>query len=172
MNESSAELSNQVVNTLIEKGLTIATAESLTGGLLCATLIDTAGASNCVRGGACTYATDTKASVLQVDAQHLETHGPVDPDTAIMMAEGAADLYQANWGVSTTGVAGPGPADGHDAGTVYIGWCDRRSRDSRAWRFHFHADRPTVRRQSVDHAMRILLGMLAQSDVYGQNRVR
>lgn len=172
MNESSGELSHQVVNTLIKNGLTIATAESLTGGLLCATLIDTAGASNCVRGGVCTYATDTKASVLQVDPQHLAIHGPVDPDTAIMMAEGVAKLYRANWGVSTTGVAGPGPADGHDAGTVYIGWCDRRSGDSRAWRFHFQADRSTVRRQSVDHAMRIILGMLARSGVYDEDRVR
>lgn len=172
MNESFAQLSNRVVNTLIEKGLTIATAESLTGGLLCATLIDTAGASNCVRGGACTYATDTKTSVLQVDPQHLAKNGPVDPDTAVMMAEGVADLYQANWGISTTGVAGPGPADGHEAGTVYIGWCDRRSGRSQAWRFHFLADRSAVRSQSVEHAMRIILGMLAGSDVYGQDRVR
>ncbi|MDO5728881.1 MAG: CinA family protein [Actinomycetaceae bacterium] len=172
MSDSLAELSAQVVHQLIDRGLTIACAESLTGGLLCATLIDTAGASNCVRGGACTYATDTKASVLHVDSHHLARKGPVDPDTATMMAEGVAELYQSDWALSTTGVAGPGPADGYEAGTVYIGWCDRLTGQSHAWKYLFAGDRSTIRKETVRHALRLVRGLLADGGIDDDARVR
>jgi len=100
--------------------MTVATAESLTGGRLCAGLVDVAGASDVVRGGVVTYATDTKASVLGVDAELLARRGPVDPDVARAMARGVRRLLGADVGVATTGVAGPGPSDGWAQGTVFV----------------------------------------------------
>ena len=110
----------QLIGELTVRGLTIATAESLTGGGLVARLVDVPGASHVVRGGACTYAVDTKASVLGVSESQLAATGPVDEQVARQMARGARSLFGADIGLSTTGVAGPGPADGFEAGTVHI----------------------------------------------------
>lgn len=172
-NRSLTQLSHAIVENLTRQRLTIATAESLTGGLVCATLIDTPGASECVRGGACTYATDTKASVLGVDAAHLRQMGPVDPDTATMMARGAARLYDADYAVATTGVAGPGPADGHDAGTVFVSIYRRADDTARAYHYRFSGDRPQVRRQAVSHILSIALALInGDAGAYESHRVR
>lgn len=109
-----------LVGELAARGLSIATAESLTGGALVARLVDIPGASRVVRGGVCTYATDTKASVLSVSRERLELTGPVDAEVAKQMASGARALFGADIALSTTGVAGPGSADGHEAGTVHV----------------------------------------------------
>jgi nicotinamide-nucleotide amidase len=95
-------------------------AESLTGGMLCSALIDVPGASAVVRGGVVSYATDLKHRLLGVDAGLLAANGPVDPDVATQMAHGVRERLGADWGVATTGVAGPDPQDGIAAGTVYI----------------------------------------------------
>ena len=106
-----------LIADLARRGLSIATAESLTGGGLVARLVDVPGASHVVRGGVCTYAVDTKASVLGVSESRLALTGPVDEQVARQMAAGARSLFGASIGLSTTGVAGPGPADGFPAGT-------------------------------------------------------
>ena len=98
-----------LVGTLVERGLTVATAESLTGGLVCAALTSVAGSSRTVRGGVVSYATDLKADLLGVDPDRLHEVGPVDARVAEEMALGAARLLGADIGLSTTGVAGPGP---------------------------------------------------------------
>ena len=108
----SDEALADLIADLTQRGLTIATAESLTGGGLVARLVDVPGASHVVRGGACTYAVDTKASVLGVSESQLAATGPVNEQVARQMARGARELFRADIGVSTTGVAGPGPADG------------------------------------------------------------
>ncbi len=118
--EASAATAAYVVEELVRRGLTIATAESLTGGLVCAALTDVPGASATVRGGVVSYATDIKASVLGVDPGLLRARGPVDPDVAVAMAMGVAQRLGADVAVSTTGVAGPGPSDGVPAGTVFV----------------------------------------------------
>jgi nicotinamide-nucleotide amidase len=115
-----------VVAALIERGLTIAVAESLTGGKLVATLIDVPGASKTVLGGVVAYNTAVKASVLGVDAALLAKHGAVDPEVARQLASGArltlaVDGRPADIGIATTGVAGPDPQDGNPVGTVFIG---------------------------------------------------
>lgn len=110
----------QVLERLCGRGLTLAVAESLTGGLLGAELVAVPGASAVFRGGALTYATDSKAQVLGVSEEVLAAHGPVHPQVAVQMADGARSLFGADLAVATTGVAGPGPADGHPAGTVYV----------------------------------------------------
>lgn len=103
-----------------ERGVSIGVAESLTGGLVCSTLVGPPGASDVVRGGVVAYATDVKATVLGVDAALLDACGPVDPDVARQMALGAARLLDARCGLATTGVAGPGPQDGRPAGRVHV----------------------------------------------------
>jgi nicotinamide-nucleotide amidase len=111
---------NELVAALTSLGQTVACAESLTGGLLVSRLIDPPGASVAVRGGVVAYATDAKASVLGVDAELLAARGAVDPDVAEQMAEGARRVLAADWGLATTGVAGPDPQDGMPVGRVYV----------------------------------------------------
>jgi nicotinamide-nucleotide amidase len=113
-------LARQVIDMLTTRGQTIAAAESLTGGLVAAALTSVPGASVVVRGAVVAYATDLKAALLGVPADLLARNGPVDSGVAAAMAAGVRERLNATYGVSTTGVAGPGPADGKPEGTVFI----------------------------------------------------
>ena len=150
---SNVELA-QLIGELTERGLTIATAESLTGGGLVARLVDVPGASHVVRGGACTYAVDTKASVLGVSESRLTLTGPVDEQVARQMAVGVRSLFGASIGLSTTGVAGPGPADGFPAGTVHIACAHPAGVEHRL--LHLEGDRAQVRAGAIDAALTLL----------------
>ncbi len=101
-------------------GVRVATGESLTAGLVSAALADVPGASAVLRGGVSAYATELKTSLLEVEESVLADGGPVQERVAVAMAAGAARLLGADVGVATTGVAGPGPADGRRAGTVVV----------------------------------------------------
>jgi nicotinamide-nucleotide amidase len=105
---------------LRERGWTVATAESLTGGLVATTLVDVPGASRSMRGAVVAYATDVKASVLGVDADLLAAHGAVHPEVARQMAERVRGVLGADVGLATTGVAGPDAQDGLSPGTVHV----------------------------------------------------
>ena len=109
-----------LLTALAARGLTLAVAESLTGGLLADALIQVPGASAVFRGGIVAYATDLKATVLGVDAALLLEHGAVHPEVARQMAEGVRSVCGADVGLATTGVAGPDPQDGHPPGEVFI----------------------------------------------------
>jgi nicotinamide-nucleotide amidase len=109
-----------VIEALVARGQTLAVAESLTGGLLAATIVDVPGASRAFRGGLVVYATDLKTSLAGVPADLLATAGPVHPATAAALALGARTRCAADWGLATTGVAGPDPQDGVAVGTVYV----------------------------------------------------
>jgi len=111
----------RVLALLEEHGGTLAVAESLTGGLVAAELAGVPGASRTFRGSVTAYATTLKHELLGVDAALLAAHGAVDPEVARQMAAGVRDRLGADWGISTTGVAGPDPQDGKPVGTVYIG---------------------------------------------------
>ncbi len=110
----------EVVLLCRERGLSAATAESLTGGLVCAALTAVPGASAVVRGGVIAYATDRKAEVLGVPADLLAERGAVDGDVALAMARGVRRVMVCEVGLATTGVAGPDPQDGKDVGTVFV----------------------------------------------------
>ena len=110
----------ELLSALAERGWTVATAESLTGGLVVAALVDVPGASAHVRGGVVAYATELKAAALGVDEELLATAGPVDAAVAQQMALGARRVLGADVGIATTGVAGPDPQDGHPVGTVFV----------------------------------------------------
>ncbi|GLY16272.1 competence damage-inducible protein A [Kineosporia sp. NBRC 101677] len=110
----------QIVSALSEQGRTVAIAESLTGGMVSASLVAIAGASAVLRGAVVAYATELKKDILGVDPALLSAKGPVDPDVAAQMAGGVRELLKADYGLATTGVAGPGPADGAPAGRVFV----------------------------------------------------
>ncbi|MEU5342862.1 MULTISPECIES: CinA family protein [unclassified Streptomyces] len=110
----------EVLRLLTVRGETLAVAESLTGGLVAADLAGVPGASKAFRGSVTAYATDLKRDVLGVDATLLDQRGAVDPQVAAQMAAGARKVLGADWGIATTGVAGPEPQDGQPVGTVFV----------------------------------------------------
>ena len=101
-----------LISALVARGATVATAESLTGGLVCAALTAVPGASAVVRGGLVSYAVSAKADVLGVDPGLLERQGAVDPAVAVQMAIGARRLLASDFAIATTGSAGPDPDPG------------------------------------------------------------
>lgn len=146
----------RLVAALAARGLTLAVAESLTGGLVSASIVDVPGASRVLRGAVVAYATDVKHTVLGVPAERLARTGPVDVDVAIAMAEGARTLLGCDVGLATTGVAGPGPADGWPAGTVVVAVAvTGRAAVTRS--LHLDGDRDRVRAGAVDAVLALLL---------------
>ena len=101
-----------VIAALIARGASVATAESLTGGLVCAALTSVPGSSAVVRGGIVAYSVAVKADVLGVDGDLLERQGAVDPAVAVQMAAGARRVLDSDYAVATTGSAGPDPDPG------------------------------------------------------------
>lgn len=118
--QAAGPLARAVLDGAQARGWTLAAAESLTGGLVVATLVDVPGASAVVRGGVVAYATDLKAAVLAVDPDLLARRGPVDPGVAAQMASGVRTALSSDVGLATTGVAGPDPQDGHLPGEAYV----------------------------------------------------
>jgi nicotinamide-nucleotide amidase len=154
------ELAGEILRRLADAGQTVATAESLTGGLVAAALTDVPGSSAVFRGGVVAYATDLKAGVLGVDGAMLDVHGPVYGPVAAAMAEGARKLLGATVGVSTTGVAGPGAADGSPAGTVHV--AISLDDDTVVRTMALSGNRDEVRRLAVERALGLLLGRLRE----------
>ncbi|MDT5039366.1 MAG: nicotinamide-nucleotide amidase [Actinoplanes sp.] len=120
MTDSELATAVRAVRALLARNETVATAESLTGGLVAATLVEIPGVSAVFRGGLVVYATDLKTALAGVPEKLLAERGPVDPDVALALAAGARARCGADWGVATTGVAGPDPQDGKPVGLVYI----------------------------------------------------
>jgi nicotinamide-nucleotide amidase len=117
----AAAVADPVVALLRDLDLTVGTAESLTGGLVCAALTSVPGASTVVRGSVVAYASAVKADVLGVDRELLAREGAVCEPVAAQLADGIRRVLGCAVGVSTTGVAGPDPADGQPVGTVFVG---------------------------------------------------
>lgn len=117
---AARDVATALLAALAERGWTVATAESLTGGQVAATLVDVPGASRSLRGGVVAYATDVKGSVVGVDPELLAAHGAVHPEVARQLAERVRSVVGADVGLGTTGVAGPDPQDGFSPGTVHV----------------------------------------------------
>ncbi|APX00783.1 MULTISPECIES: CinA family protein [Arthrobacter] len=114
-------IAGEAVAAAVGRGVTVATAESLTAGMVAAVLADTPGASAMLQGGVVSYNNTVKRDVLGVPQELLDTVGSVDEAVAAAMAEGARRVCGADLAVSTTGVAGPGAHDGKAVGTVFVG---------------------------------------------------
>ena len=149
------QLAAQVIAHASERGITIGTAESLTGGMISAALTSVSGSSAVVRGGIASYATGVKTDVLNVPEQVIEEFGVVSTQVARHMAQGALNDLTCNVAVAVTGIAGPSGAEpGKPVGTV----CFACANDNgiTAQRKHFEGDRNQVRLQTVIEALRML----------------
>jgi len=158
--QDAYELAGQVLARLRAGGHTVAVAESLTGGLVAAALTDVPGASEAFRGGMVTYATELKALLLGVDRGLLARHGAVYAPVAAAMAAGVRTRLGATYGLATTGVAGPDPADGQPVGTVHI--AVSAADDTVVRTIGLTGDRHQIRRLSVEHALGLLLGRIRE----------
>ena len=154
VDNATADRVARLIDALAAAGETVAVAESLTGGLVCSTLVHPAGASRVVIGGAVVYSTDVKASVLGVDQVLLAERGAVDAAVAVQMAAQIRTKFGSTIGVATTGVAGPDPQDGVAVGTVFVAVTSDRG-DS-VEEHHFSGTRDDIRWAAVDAALAIL----------------
>jgi nicotinamide-nucleotide amidase len=156
-----------VVRLLTVRGETVAVAESLTGGLVAAELTTVPGASKAFRGSVTAYATELKHRLLGVDATLLAQRGAVDPQVAAQMAAGVRKALGADWGIATTGVAGPDPQDGQPVGTVFValdgpfGPGSGSAGGGKVELLRLNGDREEIRMESVRSVLALLLKELA-----------
>jgi nicotinamide-nucleotide amidase len=151
-----------VVHRLAQRHETLATVESLTGGSLASSIVEIAGVSGIYRGGLVVYATELKATLAGVPADLLSERGPVDPDVAAALAEGGRRRCGADWGLATTGVAGPEPQDGKPVGLVYVAVAGPDGGEVR--QLDLDGGRDHVRAAAVIEALRLLAERLQAAD--------
>lgn len=138
----------------IAKNVTVGTAESLTAGMVAATIAEIPGASAMLQGGVIAYQNSVKEKQLGVSAELLARQGAVDPEVACAMALGVCAAVGARLGIATTGVAGPDAHQGKPVGLVYIGVA--LDGVARAQEFHFDGDREAIRGQATQAALALL----------------
>jgi len=157
-------LAEAAVKEATAQGLTLATAESLTAGLIAATIADVPGASKALRGGVVSYALEIKQSVLGV--RGIGEDRVVSEDCARQMAAGARRLMGADIAVSATGVAGPdGGTEAIPVGTVWIGCAHADTVTARE--YHFTGDRQAVRTETVRQALTTILECMKGGQQHG-----
>lgn len=155
-------LEEKIVRELQNKGYTITTAESCTGGLLAGRILNVSGASEVYNEGHITYSNEAKERLLGVGHETLERYGAVSEQTATEMARGAARVANANVGLSTTGIAGPGGGTiEKPVGLVYVACCI----NEKVWveEHHFHGNREENRNAAVEAVLQLLLNILSNS---------
>ena len=163
MSEQAA-LAAEVLDVCREARLTLATAESCTGGLIAAALTEIAGSSDVVERGFVTYADQAKTDLLGVPAALITAHGAVSEAIARAMAEGALERSPADVAVAVTGIAGPGGATpGKPVGLVHLA-AARRGRQTLHERHVFAGDRAQVRLGAVDRALKLLKQLAFQGE--------
>jgi PncC family amidohydrolase len=145
----------RLLDRLRDEGRTLATAESLTGGLVGASLTAVPGSSDVYLGGVVSYAVSLKTAVLSVPEALIDDHGVVSEECAVAMAEGVRALTGADLAVATTGVAGPGDQDGVPAGTVWVAVSS--GADHAATGLALAGDRDDVRRGAAAAALELAL---------------
>ena len=156
MNET---LERQVIAALKARGLTLAAAESCTGGLTAKRLTDVPGASAVFLGGVVSYTNGVKERALGVPHDMLEEYGAVSEPVARAMAEGVCRLTCADLALSVTGVAGPDKDDrGHDVGTVYIALSAKN--ETTVQLLHLSGGRSAIRAAAADEMLRMLLAYI------------
>lgn len=155
--------SKQLVQKLKEKGFHISTAESCTGGMIAAAIVDVPGASDVFEEGYITYSNRVKEKILGVRPETIEKYTVVSSQVAEQMASGTQERTGSELTVSVTGYAGPLDAeDGTKAGTVYIGTCFHGK--SCAKGFLFEGDRKQIRTQATEEAVRFALERIMESE--------
>ena len=156
-------LAERLYRTCLDRGLTVATAESCTGGLVAHAITEVAGSSSFFRGGFVTYADDVKRDQLGVAQELLAAHGAVSAQVARAMAEGARARLGADLAVAVTGIAGPGGGSAEKpVGLTYVGVADEAGVDVR--RHQWTGDRAANKRDSAVAALDLLLERLGAGE--------
>ncbi len=159
----SADMAEAVGHLLRTHGLTVATAESCTGGLIAKRFTDIAGSSDYFQGGVVPYSNRAKVDLLGVDEELLQRHGAVSPEVAAAMARGAARRLHADCAVSTTGIAGPGGgSEEKPVGLVYIATAVRGEVETA--RYLMFRSRQEIRTRTAQTALDLLRLRLLQPD--------
>lgn len=153
-----------LLERLADLGCSLGTAESLTGGLLAARFVAVPGASSVFAGSVIAYDPAIKIDVLRVGAELIAARGTVDEEVAVQMASGARDVLGVDLALATTGVAGPGPSEGHPAGTVWLACASPMGVRTR--RLELTGDRPAVRAGAVVGA--VALGLEVARSLTGE----
>ena len=149
----ASELAADILAELRHRSETLASAESLTGGMIGALLTDVPGASESYLGGVISYATGLKAVLAGVEEATLAELGPV---AAIEMAHGVAVKCKADWGLAATGVAGPDDQNGHPVGQVFVAVSHLRSDLFSVRELALEGDRTMIRQLAADASLRLL----------------
>lgn len=156
--ENAVTIEENVVKLLKDKELVIATAESCTGGLIGATIVNVSGASSVFHEGYITYSNEAKMKLLGVSSQTLDTFKAVSKETAAEMAAGGASRSGADVCIAVTGVAGPSVEDDKPVGLVYIG-CFYKGKVT-VRQFDFSGDRQQIRNASVNEALKLVISCI------------
>lgn len=157
-----ASIESQLQELLRERGSTVATAESLTGGQLAVRLTNLPGSSQTYVGGAVTYATDMKRFLLGVPDAVVDGEGVVSAACAEAMASGIRRVTGATYALATTGVAGPEPQEGKPVGTVFVGIAGPEG--ARAVHLHLDGTRAEIQAQTCERALVELVDGLRRED--------
>jgi nicotinamide-nucleotide amidase len=152
------KLGEEVLSLLKQRGETIATAESLTGGALAKALTDFAGASHVFLGGVVAYSIESKLHDLDISKEIIDKHGAYSEETALAMAEGAKRRFGSDWAIATTGVAGPGDSQGVPPGEVWISVVGGIKREN--LKLSLKGERDEVRSGAVEGALTALARIL------------
>jgi nicotinamide-nucleotide amidase len=147
-------------DALAARAATLSTAESLTGGRLAAALTSVAGASGTFRGGVVAYSEQVKVEVVGVPEELVARHGVVSAECARAMAEGVRRLTRSTYALSTTGVAGPDPADGHPPGTVFVALAGPSGAQVSA--LSLTGDRHAIQERTCEEALALLVRVLGE----------
>lgn len=147
-----------IIEVLKKHNYTIATAESLTAGLISANIADISGASSFLKGGVCSYTKEAKCELLGLNMDDINNYGVYSRETALQMARGIKNKLSSDVAVSTTGVAGPGSDEGVLAGTVYFGFIIKDKEYSECIRFD--GSRNEVRQRAVEFVLKKIIELV------------
>jgi len=162
LNQELTDQSLVLGDLLKKKKLVISFAESCTGGLVCKSMTDQAGASEYLQGGVVTYSNEMKMKLLKVTKSTLEKHGAVSQETALEMVRGASRLFETDVSGAVTGIAGPeGGTEEKPVGTVWFAVGDEDKSISEMKRFD--GNREEVRIQSAIHLIKMLINIILEA---------
>lgn len=147
-----------IIEVLQKYNYTIATAESITAGLISSSIANISGSSKYLKGGVCVYTKEAKCKLLNLNMSDIEKNGVYSYQTAINMAKGIKNILQSDIAVSTTGVAGPGSDEGIEPGTVYFGFIINNKEYTECVKFT--GNRNEVRNKAANYALDKIIELL------------
>ena len=146
---------HKIAHKLISSGKTLAIAESCTGGLLSSRLTNVPGSSNFLQFSVVAYSNDAKIKILKIPSSTINKFGAVSSETAVVMAQKARAILNADFGIAITGIAGPsGGTKSKPVGLTYIAVCT--SLESLCLKYQLSGNRTSIKRQAATQALRLL----------------